>query len=90
MQNSLDRVFATCDNFRLAISSKKTEFIFQPKLGSLSFELQTIVKGQCLNVVDKFTYPGSTLLWTVQLDNEVTIALQRPLLPMVGLLSTPS
>ena len=50
---------------------KKTEVVYQPAPGKPYKEPTITVKGQRLQVVDKFTYLGSTLSGVVHIDDEV-------------------
>ena len=61
MQKGVDQVFDSCDSYDLTISIKKTEVVYQPAPGKPYKEPTITVKGQRLQVVDKFTYLGSTL-----------------------------
>ena len=61
-----------CDNFPLTISTKKPEVVHQPAPGKPYNEPTTTVNGQKLQVVDKFTYLGSTLSRAVHIDDEVS------------------
>ena len=72
MQEAVDRMSKACDNFQLTISTKKTEVVHQPAPGKPYSEPTITVNGQKLQVVDKFTYLGSTLSRTVHIDDEVT------------------
>ena len=63
MQGAVVRMSKACANFQLTISTKKTEVVHQPAPGKPYSELQ---------VVDKFTYLGSTLSRAVHIDDEVT------------------
>ena len=67
-----DRMPKACDNFQLAISTKQTEVVRQPAPGKLYSEPTITVNGQKLQVVDKFTYLGSTHHRAVHIDDEVT------------------
>ena len=61
MQKGVDQVSDSCDSYDLTIGIKKTEIVYQPAPGK-PYKVPTItVKGQRLQVVDKFTYLGSTL-----------------------------
>ena len=71
MQKGVDQVSDSCDNYDLTISIKKTEVVYQPAPGKPYKEPIITVKGQRLQVIDKFTYLGSTLLRVVHTDNEV-------------------
>ena len=72
MQGAVDRMSKACDNFQLTISTKKTEVVHQPAPGKPYSEPTISVNGQKLQVVDKFTYLGSTLSRAVHIDDEVT------------------
>ena len=61
MQKGVDQVSDPCDNYGLTISIKKTKVVYQPAPGKPYKEPTITVKGQRLQVVDKFTYLGSTL-----------------------------
>ena len=72
MQGAVDRMTQACDNFQLTISTKKTEVVHQPAPGKPYSEPTITVNGQKIQVVDKFTYLGSTLFRAVHIDDEVT------------------
>ena len=72
MQGAVDCMSKACDNFQLTISTKKTEVVHQPAPGKPYSEPTITVNGQKLQVVDKFTYLGSTLSRAVHIDDEVT------------------
>ena len=72
MQGAVDRMSKACDNFQLTISTKKTEVVHQPAPGKPYSEPTITVNGQKLQVVDKFTYLGSTLSRAVHIGDEVT------------------
>ena len=59
MQKGVDQVSDSCDSYDLTISIKKTEVVYQPAPG-MPYKPTITVKGQRLQVVDKFTYLGST------------------------------
>ena len=61
-----------CDDYDLTISTKKTEVVHQPAPGKPYSEPTITVYGQKLQVVDKFTYLGSTLSREVHIDDEAT------------------
>ena len=61
MQGAVDRMSKACDIFQLTISTKKTEVVHQPAPGKPYSEPTITVNGHKLQVVDKFTYLGSTL-----------------------------
>ena len=71
MQGAVDRMSKACDNFQLTISTNKTEVVHQPAPGKPYSEPNITVNGQKLQVVDKFTYLGSTLSRAVHIDDEV-------------------
>ena len=71
MQKVVDQVSDSCDSYDLTISIKKTEAVYQPAPGKPYKEPTITVKGQRLQVVDKFTYLGSTLSRVVHIDDEV-------------------
>ena len=68
MQKGVDQVSDSCDSYDLTISIKKTEVVYQPAPGKPYKEPTITVKGQRLQVVDKFTYLGSTLSGVVHID----------------------
>ena len=72
MQGAVDRMSKACGNFQLTINTKKTEVVHQTAPGKPYSEPTTTVNGQKLQVVDKFTYLGSTLSRAVHNDDEVT------------------
>ena len=71
MQKGVDKVSDSCDSYDLIISIKKTEVVYQPAPGKPYKEPTITVKGHRLQVVDKFTYPGSTLPRVVHIDDKV-------------------
>ena len=71
MQKVVDQVSDSCDSYDLTISIKKTEVVYQPAPGKPYKEPTITAKGQKLQVVDKFTYLGSTLSRVVHIDDEV-------------------
>ena len=72
MQGAVDRMSKACVNFQLTISTKKNEVVHQPAPEKPYSEPTITVNGQKLQVVDKFTYLGSTLSRAVHIDDEVT------------------
>ena len=56
MQKGIDQVSDSCDSYDLTISIKKTEVVYQPAPGKPYKEPIITVKGQRLQVADKFTY----------------------------------
>ena len=61
MQKGVDQISDSCDSYDLSINIKKTEVVYQPAPGKPYREPTITMKGQRLQVVDKFTYLGSTL-----------------------------
>ena len=70
MQKGVDQVSDSCDSYDLTSSIKKTEVVYQPAPGKPYKEPIITVKGQRLQVVNKFTYLGSTLSRVVHIDDE--------------------
>ena len=54
MQKGVDQISDPCDSYDLTISIKKTEVVYQPAPGKPYKEPTITVKGQRLQVVDKF------------------------------------
>ena len=77
MQKGVDQVSDSCDSFDFTISIKKTEVVYQPAHGKPNKEPTITVKGQRLQVVDKFTYLGSTLSRVVHIDDEVNARIAK-------------
>ena len=77
MQQSADIFSEACSNFGLTISTKKTEVMHQPAPGKQYIEPNININGQRLNVVDKFTYLGSTLSQNVVIDDEINTRLAK-------------
>ena len=77
MQKGVDQISDSCDSYDLTISIKKTEVVYQPSPGKPYNEPTITVKGQRLQVVDKFTYLGSTLSRGVHIDDEVTARIAK-------------
>ena len=61
----------------LTISIKKIEVVYQPAPGKPYKELTIAVKGQRLQMVDKFTYLGSTLSRVMHIDDEVNARIAK-------------
>ena len=59
------------DNFGPTISTKKTEVMHQPASGKTKIKPNISINGQSLNMVDKLTYLGSTLLCNMVIDDEI-------------------
>ena len=77
MQKRVDQVSDSCDNYGLTTSIKKTEVVYQPAPGKPFKEPTITVKGQRLQVVDKFTYLESTLSRVVHIDDEVNARIAK-------------
>ena len=77
MQKGVDQVSDTCDSYDLTISIKKTELVYQPAPGKPYKEPTLTVKGQRLQVADKFTYIGSTLSRVVHIDDKVNARIAK-------------
>ena len=77
MQKGVDQVSDACDSYDLTISIKKTEVVYQPAPGKPYKEPTITVKGQRLQVVDKFTYLGSTLSRVEHIDDEVNARIAK-------------
>ncbi|PFX27511.1 Craniofacial development protein 2 [Stylophora pistillata] len=60
MQESMDLFAQACDDFRLTISTKKTEVMHQPAPATAYTEPIFTVNGQRLAVADKFVYLGKS------------------------------
>ncbi|XP_076054373.1 uncharacterized protein LOC143033060 [Oratosquilla oratoria] len=75
MQRSVDLFTRACDDFGLTISTNKTEVLHQPSPSAVYTELHITTKGQRLTVADKFTYLGSTLSRSINIDEEMTYSL---------------
>ena len=73
----MDQVSDSCDSYDLTISIKKTEVVYQPAPGKLYKEPTITVKGQRLQLVDKFTYLGSTLSRVLHIDDEVNARIAK-------------
>ena len=77
IQKGVDQVSDSCDSYDLTISTKKTEVVYQPAPGKPYKEPTITVKGQQLQVGDKFTYLGSTLSRVVHIDDEVNARIAK-------------
>jgi len=71
MQQEVDAFSSACNNFGFTISTKKTEVMHQPSPGIPYQEPNITVKGQRLQAVENFTYLGSTLSRSANIDAEV-------------------
>ena len=77
MQKGVDQISDSCDSYDLTISIKKAEVVYQPASGKPYKEPTITVKGQRLQVVDRFTYLGSTLSRVVHIDDEVSARIAK-------------
>ena len=77
VQKGVDQVSGSCDSYDLTISIKKTEIVYQPTPGKSYKEPTITVKGQRLQVVDRFAYLGSTLSRLVQIDGDVNVRIAK-------------
>ena len=77
MQKGVDQVFDSCDCYDLIISINKIEVVHQPAPRKPYKEPTSKVKGQRLQVVDKFTYLGSTLSRVVHIDDEANARIAK-------------
>ena len=77
MQKGVDQVSDSCDSYDLTVSIKKTKVVYQPVPGKPYKEPTITVKGQRLEVVDKFTYLGSILSRVVHIDDEVSARIAK-------------
>ena len=77
MQKGVDQVSDSCDSYDLTISIKTTEVVYQPAPRKPYKEPTIHVKGQRLQVVEKFIYLGSTLSRVVHIDDEVNARIAK-------------
>ena len=77
MQKDVDQVSDSCDSYDLTICIKKTEVVYQQESGKPYKESTITVKGQRLQMVDKFTYLGSTLSRVVHIDDEANARIAK-------------
>ena len=73
----MDQVSDSCDSYDLTISIKKTSVVYQSAPGKSYKEPTITVKGQRLQVVDKFIYLGSTLSRVVHINDEVNARIAK-------------
>nr|VZI30767.1 unnamed protein product [Spirometra erinaceieuropaei] len=71
MQRSMDLFAADCNNFCLVINTEKTMFMHQPPPDAVFNAPHINVDGAQLQVVDTFTYLGSTLSCNTKVDDGV-------------------
>ena len=77
MQRSVDKFCDACNDFGLNISIKKTEVMHQPAPMKPYIEPSATANDQRLNVVNRFTYLGSTLFQNVVTDDEVNTRIAK-------------
>ncbi|BHF60980.1 hypothetical protein SprV_0100395000 [Sparganum proliferum] len=71
MLRSVDLFAAACDNFGLVVSTEKTVVTHQPPPNAVYVTPQLNINGTQMQVVDNFTYLGSTLSRITKIDDEV-------------------
>ncbi|BHF72379.1 hypothetical protein SprV_0401544400 [Sparganum proliferum] len=71
MQRSIDLFDAACEYFRLSTNIEKTVVMQKPPPNTAHNVPQISVNGTLLQVVDNFTYLGSTLSRTTKIDDEM-------------------
>ena len=71
MQHTVNLFSSACDDFGLTISTKKTEVMYQPAPGKPYAEPTITVNKEKLPAADNFTYLGSTLSRSANIDAEV-------------------
>ena len=77
MQASMDLFSNACKNFSLTISIAKTEVLHQPAPGAPYIQPQIKCDGQTLPASEKFTYLGSTLNKSANIDDEIAARLAK-------------
>ena len=77
MQTGVDQVSDSYDSYDLTISIKMAEVVYQPAPGKPYNEPTITVKGQRLQVVDKFTDLGSTLSRVVHIRDKVSARIAK-------------
>ena len=77
MQKGVDQVSDSCDSYNLIISITKGRGGLSTSAWQAVQEPTITVKGQRLQVVDKFTYLGSTLSRVVHIDDEVSARIAK-------------
>ena len=71
LQQSMNKFSSTCNLFCLTISTQKMQVMCQPAPHTTWHNPRITVRGNALEVVDKFTYLGSVLSKNVTIDNVV-------------------
>ena len=77
MQRAINRFSSICDNLNLTISAKETEVMFQPAPGKPYLDPHIWVKDENLQAVENFTYGGSTLSCSADIDVDVSNRVSR-------------
>ena len=77
MQKGVDQVSDSWDSYNLTINSKKIEVVYQPAPAKPYKEPTITVKGQRLQVVDKFTNLRNTLSGVVHIEDEVNARIAK-------------
>ena len=77
MQKGVEQVSDSCDSYDVTISIKTTEEVCQPAHGTPYKDPTITVKGQRLQVVDKFTNLENTLSRVVHIDDEVNARIAK-------------
>ena len=72
MQEVVESLSKACTNFGLTISTKKTEVLYQPAPGQPYVKPVIYVDEQALEAVEHFTYLGSTLSQSANIDKEIS------------------
>ncbi|KAJ1164375.1 hypothetical protein NDU88_004815 [Pleurodeles waltl] len=70
MQQIMNRFSTVCRNFGLTISTKNTEVVHQPAPQKTYIEPTITAEREILKAVDMFTYLGSRLSRSVNIDDE--------------------
>nr|VZI00820.1 unnamed protein product [Spirometra erinaceieuropaei] len=71
IKNSIDLFSAACENFGLIINTEKTGVMHQPPPNTAHSAPHISENRTHLQVVDNFTYSGSTLSRSTEIDDEV-------------------
>ena len=77
MHKGVDQVPDSCDSYDRTINIKKTEVVYQSLPGKPYKECTIIMKGQRLQIVDTFTYLGSTLSRVVNTNDDVNAGIAK-------------
>ena len=77
LHKGVDQVSNLCDSYDLTISIKKIKIVYQPAPWKPYKESTITVDGQRLQMLDKFTYLGSTLSRVVHFDDEVNARIAK-------------